>query len=254
MYLFYIDESGDTGKINSPSRYFVLSAICIHESAWHQFLDEIVTFRRHLKKKYGLLMSEEIHAGVFINGSPNLKAGISLNDKLLILKECLLFLNGLDYISIVTVKIEKVPQYNNDIYEYAWRLLIQRIENTLIKGNFMGGVKTEQGILMSDNTNWSKLKGILRKMRRYNLIPSRYGGTIDAKIISIIEDPVCRDSGFSYAHQMADVVCYFARQYYEPNRKIKKKGASKYYVSLHSVLNKYTTTTNTLTYIVEERA
>ena len=31
MYLMYIDESGDTGTNNSPTQYFVLSAIVIHE-------------------------------------------------------------------------------------------------------------------------------------------------------------------------------------------------------------------------------
>lgn len=199
-------------------------------------------------------MREEIHAGIFINGNPNLKAGISLNDKLLILKECLMFLNGLAYISIITVRIEKVPHFQNDIFDYAWRLLIQRLENTLIHGNFIGGYKTDVGIIMSDNTEWPKLTGILRKMRKYNPVPSRFGGTVDAKLTSIIEDPVGRDSRFSYVHQMADVVCYFARQYYEPNKKIRKKGARKYYMLLYNVLNKYTSTNNQTNFIVEKSA
>jgi len=53
---------------------------------------------------------------------------------------------------------------------------------------------------------------------------------------------------------MVDVVCYFARQYYEPNKKIRKKGARKYYTLLYNVLNQHTTTNNQTNFIVEKSA
>ena len=34
MFLMYVDESGDSGLINSPSTHFVLSGLVIHESDW----------------------------------------------------------------------------------------------------------------------------------------------------------------------------------------------------------------------------
>lgn len=31
MYLMYVDESGDSGLLGSPTRYFVVSGIVLHE-------------------------------------------------------------------------------------------------------------------------------------------------------------------------------------------------------------------------------
>lgn len=32
MYFMYVDESGDPGMLVSPTRYFVLSGLVVHES------------------------------------------------------------------------------------------------------------------------------------------------------------------------------------------------------------------------------
>ncbi|SKB81971.1 DUF3800 domain-containing protein [Dyadobacter psychrophilus] len=201
-------------------------------------------------------MTEEIHASVFINGNPNLRAGISKNHKILILRECLRFLNTRSEISIVTVRIEKNSDYTNDVFEFAWKLLIQRIDNTLKAGNFPGKLKADKGLIITDNTDEIKLRKLLRKMRRFNFVPSKFGrASIDAKITSIIEDPVSRDSKSSYIHQMADVVCYFARQYYEPNKTIRKKGLRNFYIAnLGNVLNPNISPRNTVNYILEQQA
>lgn len=45
MYLMYVDESGDPGKINSPTNDYILSAIVIHESAWQNLLNDLIAFR-----------------------------------------------------------------------------------------------------------------------------------------------------------------------------------------------------------------
>ena len=49
MYLMYVDESGDTGLANSPTRYFVLSGIVVDESRWREFINALVAFRRTLR-------------------------------------------------------------------------------------------------------------------------------------------------------------------------------------------------------------
>ncbi|WP_439584890.1 DUF3800 domain-containing protein [Dyadobacter bucti] len=258
MYLFYVDESGDTGKNNSPSKFFVLSAIGIHESTWLSFLDDLISFRRFLKTAYGLKMTEEIHASVFLTGNPGLKVDITKNQKILILRECLRFLNSRSDISIITVRIEKVQHFTiaTDIFDYAWKVLFQRLNNTLNAGNFIGGSTSDKGIIVHDNTDGDKLRKLLRKMRRFNHVPSRFGASvIESKIASIIEDPISRDSKLSYIHQMVDVVCYFARQYYEPNGTVRKKGLRNYYAAnLNNVLNKHAAPRNTINHIVELRA
>jgi len=49
MYLMYVDESGDVGLSSSPTQYFILSAIVIHELRWKPALQSLVDFRRYLR-------------------------------------------------------------------------------------------------------------------------------------------------------------------------------------------------------------
>lgn len=255
MFLMYIDESGDTGVSGSQTNFFVISAIVIHESSWLNVLDDLIDFRRSLKNQYGLLMQEEIHASEFINGSPNLKAGISRNDKLDILKKCLKWLDSRNDVSIVSVRCDKAQNAAKDIFEFTWRVLIQRFDNTLAHNNFPNSMGNDKGMIIADNTNGGKLTKLLRSMRRYNRVPNHaaFGvGSRNITLRAVVEDPVLRDSADSYLHQMVDVVAYFARQYYEPNKYIRKKGARTFYTTfLSSVVNQHVTQKNTPNRIVE---
>jgi hypothetical protein len=62
MYLMFADESGDTGLIGSPTKYFALSAIVVHELEWKNTLTQLVEFRRELRRDYGLKLRHEIHS------------------------------------------------------------------------------------------------------------------------------------------------------------------------------------------------
>ena len=46
MYLTYFDESGDTGVVNSPTTWFVLNAVLVHETAWLETNEALVRLRR----------------------------------------------------------------------------------------------------------------------------------------------------------------------------------------------------------------
>lgn len=54
----YVDESSDTGIVNSPTRYFILSAIVLHETYWRETLDNLVAFRRFLRNSKGLKLRD----------------------------------------------------------------------------------------------------------------------------------------------------------------------------------------------------
>lgn len=60
MYLMYVDESGDTGLVNSKTDYFVLTGLVIHELRWQLYLEQLIAFRQRLKQQYGLKLREEI--------------------------------------------------------------------------------------------------------------------------------------------------------------------------------------------------
>lgn len=241
MYLMYVDESGDTGKINSPTRYFILTGIILHELRWKSTLENLVGFRRQLRIDYGLKLREEIHCADFIN-KPGQLIRIKRNLRLDIMKKCIRWLSTQNDLSVITVSVDK-SRNQGDIFELAWTGLIQRFENTVRYKNFPGPTNTDdKGMVLPDNTDGNKLTKLIRKMRHYNIVPNRgdlyTGGFRNLKLDYIIEDPFLKDSASSFIHQIADVVAYFARQKYEPNAYLKKKGGINYYDKLEPVLLK----------------
>ena len=107
MYLMYVDESGDIGPINvSPTRYFILSAIVVHEMRWRNILQDLVQFRQTLKVTKGLKINEEIHCTNFIS-RPGPLVRIPRNDRLDIIKKCIDWLDSQTDISIYSVVVDK---------------------------------------------------------------------------------------------------------------------------------------------------
>ncbi|MEI8085304.1 MAG: DUF3800 domain-containing protein [Paludibacter sp.] len=239
MFLMYIDESGDTGLVNSPTRYFVLSAIVIHELSWRDILTKLVTFRQLLRDNKGLKLKDEIHCTEFIN-KPGELIRIKRNDRLDILKKCMDWLNSQSDISVYSVVVDKQGK-TGDVFDIAWNVLLTRFENTIKFKNFHGyNNESDRGIVISDNTDGEKLRMLIRRMRHYNPVPNRrdlYGGNArNLRLEYVIEDPIFRDSKNSLIHQMNDVLAYFCRQKFEPNAYMKKKGGVNYYDRLTNVL------------------
>ncbi len=241
MFLLYADESGDPGKVNSPTNFYILSALVIHDSKWHQMIDELLEFRKNLREKKGFKIRDEIHAVELVNGSNNLRK-IARNDRIDIIKQCIKWIAGRDYINVITVCVDK-PNCAGDVFETAWKRMIQRFDNTIAADNFPYGVpKNEYGIVLPDNTDGKKLTQLLRKMRRYNPVANNNNfesGYRDLTLKYVIEDPWLKDSEMSSINQMADIVAYCARQYFEPNKYMKKMGGHKFYERLKPVINQH---------------
>jgi hypothetical protein len=140
MYLMYADESGDSGLVGTPTRYFVLTGLVVHESSWHEMLDRLVAFRKRARAKFGLLLAEEMHAGRMLSRpGQSIADRISKNDRLTLIREQIDTLSRMDFVSIINVRVDKKgkpPTY--DPFLRAWEALIQRFENTLGYGNFPG--------------------------------------------------------------------------------------------------------------------
>jgi len=242
----YVDESGDTGTLNSPTHYFILSGIVFHELRWNQILTELVAFRRLLRESKGLKLRDEIHSTDLIN-HPGELIRIKRNDRLDIIKKCIDWLDCQHDISVFSVIVDK-HNTSHDVFEKAWNALVMRFENTIRYKNFRGPQNADdRGIILSDNTDGQKLTKLIRKMRHYNSIPNDKGfytgGFRNIKLQYVIEDPIMKDSKNSFIHQMNDVLAYCVRQKYEPNAYMKKKGGHNFYkrlskVSLKVVSNK----------------
>ena len=237
MYLMYVDESGDTGLVNSPTRYFGLSGLTVHESQWRTLAAQITAFRRTMKFTYGPPLRREIHAAEYLRHPP--VAGMAKHTRLAILRNFLDEIAKMNFISITNVIVDKQnkpPTY--DVFDQAWRVLFQRFENTIGYGNFPGGHKTDTGMVLTDNTDGRKLTKLVRKMSVYNPIPNAGGpGVKMMPLVRVIEDPHPKDSVDSYFIQAFDICAYFLMQKYMPNSYVRKSSAQHYLNRLAPVLN-----------------
>jgi hypothetical protein len=250
MFLMYVDESGDTGLVNSPTRYFVLSGLVVHELRWQACVDQLTEFRRNMRIRYGLKMRDEIHAVRFISRRPGELARIPKHERMMILRLLIDELTRMPDISIINVVIDKqgkAPTY--DVFDMAWKVLIQRFENTIRRRNFPSPANPdERGMIFPDRTDDKKLTQMARKMRRFNPIPNMAGvanpGYRQMALQTLIEDPVFIKSEASYLIQSADVVAYFLQQNYQPNAYVKRAGARSLFLKLDPILCHVASMTN----------
>lgn len=238
MYLMYVDESGDPGLVNSPSQYFALSGLVIHEIYWKEFLDRIKAFRITMKEIYGLNLRDEIHSAKFIKRG----AGVPIpkHNRLLILKRFAECLADMPFISVTNIIINKTgKQEDYDVFSNAWRALFQRFDTTLFFKNFpRPHFEKDSGMVFCDNTDGKKLTSLMRKMAVYNPVPYEGGvGFRNIPVRNIIEDPNLRNSLHSHFIQAADLCAFLLYQLYCPKEYYKTKAGKGYFKLLEPILN-----------------
>jgi hypothetical protein len=244
MYLMYVDESGDCGLVNSPTRYFALSGLVIHELRWRTYLTQLVEFRRRMRTQHGLKLREEIHVSNLIGRAPGKMSRIPKYERLAIYRKLLdeiATLQDFNVINVIVDKQGKVPPY--DVFEKAWTALIQRFENTIQHHNFPGPSNAdERGMIFPDRTDDLKLTKLMRRMRYYNPVPGMqamgFSGYRNLLMSYVIGDPKFRLSHMSYFIQAADAVAFALYQHFQPNSYVRKKSAQKYFLRLDPVLCK----------------
>ncbi|WP_292061607.1 DUF3800 domain-containing protein [Brevundimonas sp. UBA7664] len=237
MYLMYVDESGDTGLVNSPTRYFVLSGLAVHESGWRDFLNHLVAFRRTLKAVHGLPLRTEVHASEYIRRPPI--PGMAKHVRLAILRQFADELAKSPHISFTNVIVDKQGKAANyDVFENAWQALFQRFENTIGAGHFPGAHRADKGLVITDATDGRKLTRLVRRMTAHNVIPGMGGlPARNLPMVRVIEDPHGKNSADSYFIQSCDTVAYLLHQKYAPCSYVRKQGARQYFNRLRPVLN-----------------
>ena len=226
MYLMYVDESGDSGIINSPTRYFTLTGIVVHELRWNEYLERIISFRQRMRNKYGMLLREEVHAARMIN-KPGDLVRIKRNDRLSIVKYFVDELSAMQDLSVINVVVDKKgkePDY--DVIDNSWRTLVQRFSNTISNRNFPGPANPdERGIILPDMSEVKKITTVIRKMRRFNPIPNQQefgAGYRNMLVTNLVEDPYFKNSEHSYFVQAADVAAFVLYQSINPSSYMKK--------------------------------
>ena len=244
MFLMYVDESGDSGTPGTPGTtpVFVLTGLVVHELRWHDCLTQLVDFRRWCRMQYGLKLREEIHASRMIN-KPGGLVRIPRHQRLAILHGYARRLAGIGELNIINVVVRKEGKAAGyDVFENAWRALIQRFENTLNHRNFRGPANPDdRGMLVPDHSSDERIMRLLRQMRQYNPVPHlpQFGmGYRNLTLAHLVEDPNFRDSRHSYFVQSCDLAAFLLYQRLHPSGYIKKKGAKGYFNILDPILCK----------------
>jgi len=242
MPLIYVDGSGDPGLVGSPTQYYVLSGLVVHELRWQHCLDQLVAFRKRMNGTFGLRLREEIHAAAMIN-SPGELMRIPRNDRLTILRAFADELARMADLSIINVVVDKSAKpADYDVFDVAWRALLQRFENTMSHRNFPGPLNPdERGMVFPDHTDDRKLTQLMRRMRRYNPVPNRpdFGsGYRDLRLRLVLEDPNFRDSRHSHFIQASDLTAFLLYQHVCPSAYARRKSAQNYIRRLDPILCK----------------
>lgn len=238
----YVDESGDVGMERSPTRYFALTGLVLHELRWRECLNQLIAFRQRMREHFGLKLREELHSSQLIT-RPGSLLRIKRHDRLTIIRFFANQLASMADLNLINIVVDKQgKQQNYDVFGMAWRALIQRFENTISHRNFSGPANADdRGILLPDHTDNKKLVQLLRRMRRFNPVPNQqqHGiGYRDLSLGKIIEDPNFRDSRHSYFIPAADLAAYLLYQSVAPNAYIRKRGAKNYLTRLEPILCK----------------
>ena len=244
MYLMYVDECGDSGMKPESSRYFILSAIILHESRWTAVMTRFANQRNEFKEHYGFDPDLELHASHMMGRSSKKYTKWNKQQRHMMLRHAIaLEATMADSIRVMNVVIDKKKHgYPYDPFTKAWDALINRFENTIEHGNFPGARNPgdDTGMIIVDETDEKKLRLLTRKMRWNNVVPSQLfpGGTVEHNLRCVIEDPLHKRSETSMLIQMCDINSFFLKQTYEPNASVVKYKARNLFYKLEPVLLK----------------
>lgn len=205
MYILYLDESGDPGTRNSPTRHLVVSGAAIHEGQWDglsQKLDEFQTL--HFP---ALTEPVELHCGDARRGK-KVFAGIPQEVRQAFLDEFyhLIGTHPLGLVLFGTIVEKAALGSGEHPYERALEDIFSRFD-LFLKRQFALN-NPQKGMVVIDNTTLRvRLAPLLDRWRRQ--------GTRWSTIRNIIETTFFLDSRASRMVQIADFCASAVFQYYE---------------------------------------
>jgi hypothetical protein len=196
LHLIYIDDSGDED-------FCIFSALAIPGNKWKSDFEKVREFRRSLRKRHGIYVYKELHAWKFVSGRGDISERVVTKfHRCQIFKESLELLTRLDGARLFNAVFEK----GQDVM--AFERLVNRINRTLEAWD-------SYGLLICDEGKESTYTRLVRRMGKFNPIPSQFGVWQDTggmrkniPIDRIIEDPWFKESSKSYFIQLVDFAAY----------------------------------------------
>jgi hypothetical protein len=202
VWLTYFDESGDSGVTNSPTRFFVLSCVAVHDTRWTDTLDKLITMRRQIRKQHEISTRKEIKALDIRKGRGPLEPlRWSLNRRMEFFANIMKYeANELDHLRAFAIAIDKQPAHErgSEPRETAWQYAMQRIDRMCQEDD-------ERAIVFPDEGHGNMIKKLMRRIRRYQTVRGHWGEvTLKIPMARVVEDPNDRRSHDSYFTQLAD--------------------------------------------------
>lgn len=217
MHLVYIDDSKD-------EKSCCFSAIILPAVKWADALDHLIAFRRSIKSSHGIYMQLELHATDWLGGRGNVAPTTVLrSERAIIFKQALEHIALLPECSIINAHGPRRQELQ------LFERMCNRIQRNM-------AVRNSHAMLISDEGK--SFDGLVRRLRRFNPIPGRFGGLLERPLDRIIEDVVYRKSDRSLFIQAADFCAFSLLRMESPTPKIERMGLSDAFMSLERVLEK----------------
>ena len=220
MYLLYVDESGDPGP-KGEGNSFVLTGIVVHESRWHDCFRLIKDLRLTLRGQYGIRRNKELHGNKNIAGRGALWGRRwAVEDRVRLFQLVAEAITQMPSVKTINVCIRKTAAHfqgkrGQHVHESAWTFMLQRFHNYIEHRKSASSV--ESGMVIHDSGHEVEIRKLMRKLRVFNPVPSRFGGAArNIPLVTLIEDPVPRDSYHAQFIQMCDYLAYSLLRREEP--------------------------------------
>jgi hypothetical protein len=207
MYLAYFDESGDTGLVGtSPSVFYVIACVLVRDAQWNDALNLLVRIRRRMKTKFGIPTIPEIKATDFRKGQgPLVHLGWSVQQRSQLFCQLLAWEHRLNLQTFAIAIDKRTLHAGRNPREVAWQYTLQRVDSFCRHNG-------EMAMLFPDAGHGFFIRKMVRRLRRFQLVAGRFGGTLNIRAERIIEDPNDRHSQDSYFIQLADWNAYAAHR------------------------------------------
>lgn len=191
---------------------------------WNAALEQIVGLRRQMNSSDGSYISKEFHSTDWVGGRGRISPTfIPVGARIRLFK---FFVAGITRIPEVKIFNGVALKNREDkLLEY----MLNRIQTNMARCN-------SQALMFSDEgKNYDQM---LRRLRRFNYIPSRFGPARNVPITHIVEDIVYRDSAKSMLVQAADACAFSLLRYKYPTAKLQKHNFHEAFELLDRVLVK----------------
>lgn len=218
MYLIYLDDSHD--KLAAA-----YSALAIPALQWKAALARLRAFRRALRGTDGIYTNAELRAWKFVSGRGRPGDGIVPKARRVhIYREFLAAISSLPGARLFNAYCPMSRSLR------AFERLANRINRAMTKCDACA-------LLFCDRGNEGPYTQMLRRMSRFNPIPSQYGKRLmNVPTGRIIENPIFKNSESSYFIQAADFAAYALLRRERPDGTTRRYGASDAFNALAPIL------------------